>query len=178
MVAEARFELAPPRRADFECGALAALPRVLRGIRSVTGSIRGPEMLIVGTVPGMSAAWGPEPCADSAHPDNDGTSARSGPEGAAQNDGETHGLRADVAPMLAGASREDGEMDMTALRSQLADLIMELFEAEIGEENWTPVDMRHDKRTGQILALFEEDGGAQEVVRIRVEHLPPTEPTE
>ena len=123
-------------------------------------------------------AWGIEPCATSAHLGDDGTSARSGAEGAAQNDGETRGLRADVDPMLAGASREDGEMDMTALRSQLADLIMELFEAEIGEENWTPVDMRHDKRTGQILALFEEDGGAQEVVRIRVEHLPPTEPTE
>lgn len=60
-----------------------------------------------------SVAWarGIEPCADSAHPDNDGTSARSGAEGAAQNDGETHGLRADVAPMLAGASKGARGMD-------------------------------------------------------------------
>ena len=60
-----------------------------------------------------SVAWarGIEPCATSAHPDNDGASARKPMVGAAQNDGETHGLRADVAPMLAGASRKAGEVD-------------------------------------------------------------------
>jgi len=79
-------------------------------------------------------AWGIEPCATSAHPNDDGAEARSGPEGAAQNDTETREVRVDVDPMLAGASGEDGEMKTWTVHGTVTISVYTEVEAETAEE--------------------------------------------